>query len=564
MSALLSDSPEGRQFARFCRAFLRQSKGRWAGKPLELEPWQHSILSTMLVRDGGRRRYNEALLGLPRKNGKSTLASAIALYFLILEGTLHDAGAEVYAAAASKDQAKIVFSEAKRMILSSPHLKDACQIYRDAIVVKDTGAIFRVLSADGRLQHGLNPSCVIIDELHAHRDPELYYALRTGSGAREEPLIVSITTAGFDLGTVCGELYLRGVKGEDPRLFFHWLGVADDELDDYDAWAAANPASWITRQWLIEQSRSIPQGVFHRLHLNRWTRTEQLWLPKGSQAACVTDEVKLRDGDVVDMGVDMGRKHDTAAVAIVGPLDEETGLRPVEGMTWGAWPDPSRPAPNAHETINGDRVSFDLVEDFIRDAARRFNVRTVAFDPWRFDRSAETLMNEGIEMLEFPQSNERMAPASQGLFDAIVETRLAFPEDEVIAGQLEAATAKQVGRDSWRLDKTQAAEPMDYAIALAIGLHVAEDEDKTGTGFSVRFMDAVEGAGDDDVVEVEDEIVRAAVYGATPVPWETLDVEYSLAVYTSLGDLAREFTNSGDEALAEVCRAERARRRAAA
>jgi phage terminase large subunit-like protein len=116
--------------------------------------------------------------------------------------------------------------------------------------VKDTGAIFRVLSADGRLQHGLNPSAVIIDELHAHRDPELYYALRTGSGAREEPLIVSITTAGFDLGTVCGELYLRGVKGEDPRLFFHWLGVSDDELDDPDAWAAANPASWITREWL--------------------------------------------------------------------------------------------------------------------------------------------------------------------------------------------------------------------------------------------------------------------------------------------------------------------------
>jgi phage terminase large subunit-like protein len=344
VTPLLDDSPEGRQFARFCRAFLRQSKGRWAGRPLELETWQHRVIATMLERvptrvvgDDGvarmlmRRRYTEALLGLPRKNGKSTISSAIALYFLILEGTLYDHGAEVYAAAASKDQAKIVFSEAKRMVLSSPHLKDACQVYRDAVVVKDTGAVFRVLSADGRLQHGLNPSCVIIDELHAHRDPELYYALRTGSGAREEPLIISITTAGHDLGTVCGDLYLRGMKGEDPRLFFHWLGVADDELDDHDAWAAANPASWITKEWLVEQSRSIPQAVFHRLHLNRWTRAEQLWLPKGAQAACVTDEVRLHDGDLVDLGVDMGRKHDTAAVAIVGPLDEATGQRPSRG-----------------------------------------------------------------------------------------------------------------------------------------------------------------------------------------------------------------------------------------
>jgi phage terminase large subunit-like protein len=122
VTPLLADSPEGRQFARFCRAFLRQSKGRWAGKPLELEQWQYEIIATMLARDeNGRRRFTEGLLGLPRKNGKSTLSSAIALFFLIFEGTLHDAGAEVYAAAASKDQAKIVFSEAKRMVLSSPH-----------------------------------------------------------------------------------------------------------------------------------------------------------------------------------------------------------------------------------------------------------------------------------------------------------------------------------------------------------------------------------------------------------------------------------------------------------
>jgi phage terminase large subunit-like protein len=315
----------------------------------------------------------------------------------------------------------------------------------------------------------------------------------------------------------------------------------------------------------VEQSRSIPQAVFHRLHLNRWTRAEELWLPRGAQAACVNEDVRLHDGDVVDVGVDMGRKHDTAAVAIVGPVDEESGQRPVEGMTWGAWPDPSKPAPNAHEAISGDRVSFDLVEDFLRDLARRFVVRTVAFDPWRFDRSAETLMNEGIEMLEFPQSNERMAPASQGLFDAVVETRLAFLDDEVVAGQMEAATAKQVGRDSWRLDKTAAAEPMDFSVALAIALHVSEDEEKTGA-FSIRFMDAVEGAGApaEEMLESLDDVVQAAVYRATPVPWETLDAERAEAVYAALGDAAREFTNRGEDALAEVCRAERARRRAAA
>lgn len=559
--ALVADTPEGRQFARFCKAFLRQSKGRWAGKPLVLEPWQHAIISTMLMRDPAtaRRIYTEVLLGLPRKNGKSTLCSAIALYFLIFEGTLHDAGAEVYSAAASKDQAKIVFSEAKKMVLSSPHLKDACQVYRDAIVVKDTGAIYRVLSADGRLQHGLNPSCVIIDELHAHRDPELYYALTTGSGAREEPLVVSITTAGHDLGSVCGEVYLRGLKGDDPSLLFHWLGVADDELDDHDAWKAANPASWLSQEYLVKQAKSVPAAVFQRLHLNRWTRAEELWLPKGAHAANNVD-VRLHDADEVYLGVDMGRKHDTAAVAIIGPPKPDVDghdRRPIEAMTWGAWPDPSKPPPTAHERISGDRIPFDLVEDFIRDCHRRFTVREVAFDPWRFDRSAETLMGEGVNMVEFPQTNERMAPASQGLFDAVVEGRLAHDGDPILAAHMEAATAKSVGRDVWRLDKPKdATNPSDAAFAMAMGLYVADADAKSGS-FSVRFLDATEPrrSGDAGTLDFATQIVSDVLLHEVEVEWSTLDEFEARAVYELLLARSIEATGKGEQVVASKCRA---------
>jgi len=141
------------------------------------------------------RRDRRSLVGLSRKNGKSLLGSLCALYQLI-EG---EPGAEVYSAAGDRQQARVVFNEAKWQITQSPALSGVCKVYRDVIEVPSTGAIYRVLSSDAKLQQGLNPSCVVFDELHVQRDSELWDALTLGSGARKDPMIVAITTAGFDL-----------------------------------------------------------------------------------------------------------------------------------------------------------------------------------------------------------------------------------------------------------------------------------------------------------------------------------------------------------------------------
>ena len=145
-----------------------------------LERWQQELVDELLREVNGRQVYREALVGVPRKNGKSTLASALALWFLVVEGAQREGGAEVYSAAAAKDQARIVFSQAKEMVENSPRLSESCRVFRDAITVRETGAVYRVLSSDAPKQHGLNRSAVVVDELHAHRDDgELYYALRT-------------------------------------------------------------------------------------------------------------------------------------------------------------------------------------------------------------------------------------------------------------------------------------------------------------------------------------------------------------------------------------------------
>lgn len=473
-------TPEGLRFANFTKTFLVHTKGKWAGRPFVLEPWQVDWASELLRTDGGKRVYREALLGIARKNGKSALCSALALYALIVEGSLTEAGAEVYSAAASKQQARIVFEEAKKMVEASPLLKDWVKITRDSIYVPSTGAVYRVLAADGLKTHGLNPSFVVADELHAWKQDELWHALSTAGLAREQPLLVAITTAGFDLDTICGRIYERGASGEDG--FYHcWYGVPESQLDDHEAWKLANPASWIDTEDLVRESKRHPLSVFRRLHLNVWTAAEDIWLPAGAWENCVSDE-RIQPGEDVWVGVDLGLTHDSTAVVEIAKRGEGYV---VQAHIFATHPDKSKPAPSAHTVVPGERVSVALVENHIRDIARRQNIMEVAYDPWRFTRSAELLQDEGIPMTEFPQSNERMAPASQALFDAITGGLILHSGDEALTKHIQASTARDTGR-GWRLDKKQNKSHMDASIAMAIALARAQVPEDSG--FTIRFV----------------------------------------------------------------------------
>jgi phage terminase large subunit-like protein len=197
----------GARVVRFAEDWIVQTKGRWAGKMMEVEPWERDLLDELfLVYEDGQRVYHEALIGLARKNGKSTIASVLGLHGLL---AAPHGSPEVYAAAASRDQARIVFDQAVQFVKASPRLSDWLQPQRNVITCKANGGIFRVLSSDAPLQYGLNPYLVIIDELWAHPNPELYYALTTGQLAQVEPLIVNITTAGWDRESICYHLARR-------------------------------------------------------------------------------------------------------------------------------------------------------------------------------------------------------------------------------------------------------------------------------------------------------------------------------------------------------------------
>lgn len=500
----------GARFARFCRLYVRQTKGRWAGRALLLEPWQIGLFSELLKTDPGHtfklpartstvdahrkidawleklkalppnkqlvgdRTYQEGYVQISKKNGKSTGTAGLGLYFLGFDG---EAGAEVYAAAKDKPQARIVFEQARQYVLRSPALADKFKVYRDTIAYPEMDSIFRVLSADAAAQEGLNPSAVVIDELHRHPTRDLYDTLRQGciGAARLAPMVVTITNAGSDIdGTICGEVYRRGEAGTDPRLFFYAPQLPDLELENPKAWKWVNPASWITQDALQHQHDTTPRFVFQRFRLNRWTAADDSWLNAGAWDTCEDLDLELAHGQRIVITVDAAMNRATTAVTWGGLVE-----RTIDGVVverrivarmhaWGVHEDPTKPPPPAHTLVREGPLALEPVEAFIEDLALTYDVVEIAYDPWRFERSAEIMADRGLPAVRYDQTNERMCPASERLFNAIIERTVAHDGDPNFKAQVESATVKDTGR-GWRLFKhPRRYRPMDAAVGLAM------------------------------------------------------------------------------------------------
>jgi phage terminase large subunit-like protein len=449
----------GKRVARFAERFIVQTKGRWAGQALTLEPWQQEFLDELfLVYADGQRVYREALLGIARKNGKSTLSAAIALYMLMASG---EHGPEVYVAAGSRDQARIVFNQAKEFVEASPRLRDWLVVQKDVITCKSNNGIFRVLAADAGTNYGLNPSCVVIDELHVHKDSELYYSLTTGQLAREAPLVVSITTAGFDRQSICFDLYERGkalereggIKAMRREAFlFRWYEANESAtVHDPDGWQAANPSSWITADDLAREARRLPESIFRRLHLNQWTESEEAWIKPYEFDLC--KGVPVYDPRMPSVrAVDVGYRRDSAAL-ILGQWHgnklhvHHKILLPEEmGPTFGV---------------------SDIRGILIADAQHDQALQEIAYDPWQFRESAEIMLDGGFPMVEFPQS-ARMEQASTELYELILEGRIVHDGDPLFRRQCLSAVSAPTDRGGWKISKRKSLERIDACVSMAM------------------------------------------------------------------------------------------------
>jgi phage terminase large subunit-like protein len=424
---------------------------------LRLESFQRRIAQAAC----GPQR--ETVILIPRGNGKTTLLAAIALHHLL---TVEDAA--IYCAAASREQARILYEQAAQFAL---RLEDEHVVIRhlelrwcdDPEEPKRFTRHLRVLAADAPKLHGLTPSLAIIDELHAHRDDNVYLALRTATLKRPDSRLVVISTAGQGVDSALGRLRARALaqpkvkrrgaftdaQGPSLRLL-EWSLPHDADPNDAKAVKAVNPASWITEADLREQREAVPDLAFRRFHANQWVERAGHWLPPGAWQQ-ITGQPAFASGEPVWIGVDVGGDRSTTAVAWVN-----------ENYQTGVW------------IGHGDQAVLEA-GDVIRDLASTYSVREVMFDPWRAGQLAQELEQERLVVTAFPQSDSRMIPASARLHRAVVEKKLTVPDDDELRAQV-ANTIARHNRRGWRLDKPSLDAPNDAVVALCMAVEALENQ----------------------------------------------------------------------------------------
>lgn len=468
----MSAGPEslGPRVAQFFEAFLTLSKSH-AGQPFIPLEWMREFLTDLfLLTDDGTYLRLLYLLGVPRKNAKSTLAAGAGMFQLIVDRI--EPEPEIVIGAGDREQAKIILGMAASMVRSHPDLEAICTVQRNQIINNETGGRFRVVSADAGLAHGLNPSTVIIDEYHVHRTEDLYSALRGGMGMRINPLTLVISTAGHDLDTPLGRLYNQGRKIEsgevvDPTFGFKWFGPGEPgSYDPYDEalWKRCNP-SWaiMNHNEFRAASRQMPEADFIRYRLNGWTSVRTAWLPAGAWEGCKDATKALEAGDRVIIGFDGSFSGD--ATALVACRVDDLYVERV-----GLWERPSG------DEGKGWRVPVAEVEDRIREICEWLTVQEVAADPYFFQVSLQRLEDEGYPIVDFPTNGTRMIPPTKTFFDAVLDQDLSHNGDPALARHVASTRLKQDARGS-RIAKEYRASTqyIDLCVAAVIAVGRARE-----------------------------------------------------------------------------------------
>lgn len=338
-----------------------------------------------------------------------------------------EAGAQVYSCAGDRKQASIVFDEAKRMVRAEPELSDIIRVQRWHLEGPNH-SIYRVLSADAELQQGLNPSFVIFDEVHVQPNRDLWDAMVLGMGARRRPMIVGITTAGYDRDSLAWDLYERGKRGE---LFFWWKEPSDPNADwlDPEVWAEANPAlgDFLFPEAVAEDARITPESSFRRYHLNQWTSTYAAWLPHGAWEA-IADRARTFDpAEPFVAFLDGSWANDSTGI-VASTLD-----RPHLSVL-GHW-EP------AQELGHVDMAS---IEARVRAVLAMPGCQGLAFDPARFQDFFARLEAEGLPVVEWPTNSlARMVPACQDFYTAVMERTVSHDGDPRLAAHIGHAVLKE-------------------------------------------------------------------------------------------------------------------------
>lgn len=478
----------------FFREHLKHSKGEWAGEAFDLLEWQEWSLIRPLfgwIRPDGTRRFRRAYVEVPKKNGKSTLSAGIALYLLKADG---EAGAEVYSAAADRDQATIVFREAGSMVKASEGLSELLLITDSKKTIADpaTGSLYKALSADVATKEGLNISGLIFDELHAQPNRLLWDTLKYGGASRRQPLFVSITTAGTDRLGICYEQhrYAKGVaSGTVLDTQFFGLIYAAGDKDDWEkeeTWIKANPSYGITirkdqfKADFLEAKENVgSQNSFRRYRLNQWTEQEVRWLDMGQWRACNAKIPELERKTPFFGGLDMASTQDiTAFIQVFHEngfymkshffIPEEQLARRVkrDRVPYDVWQ-----RQGFLTVTRGNMVDEDAVVETILAACAKNKCKEIAYDRWNASHVVQRLTDEGIAMVPIGQGFGSLSYPAKELEKKVIGTALNHGGNPVLEWMAGNVTIETDAAAGIKPSKKKSKEKIDGIVAAVMAFN---------------------------------------------------------------------------------------------
>lgn len=484
-------------FSRLCP----HVKGPLRGQPIMLEPWQQFAFANLLgfrVIATGRRKYRSAYIQVPRKNAKSTIAAMLANWFLVMEPGQQD----IYTAAVSRDQARIVFDDARQMCLLSKPLKKRLAIQQHKLIFPKSNSLLKPLAAKAATIEGTNPSLAIVDEYHLHPDNGVYSALELGMGARPEAVLFAITTAGSNTVSACKQHYdyccqiLAGEEQNDSLFALIYELDDENEIDDPALWVKANPNLSVSVDAgaladTIQKARGIPSQWVEMLtkRFNIWCQGATPWMGTGAWDAC---KAEYEEHDLVGMacyaGLDLSSTSDITSVCYTFPQERQVRLLTRHYIPEAQLQNPANKNRALYRnwakqgwlrTTPGDCIDYDRIRDDVLHDAEQFDITLVGFDTWNATHLRTQLQGAGLDVEPFPQTYMKFSPVAKSAEVLVSRRFIQHNGDPVLAWAISNVVMETDANANIKPNKKKSANKIDPAIAflMSLGTYQIEHEE---------------------------------------------------------------------------------------
>jgi phage terminase large subunit-like protein len=516
------DEARASRAVNFFERILKHTKGRFAGKPFLLIDWERGIIREVFgtVDLDGNRQYQTIYVEVPKKNGKSELAAGVALYLLLAD---NEPGAEVYSAAAAKDQAALVFNVAASMVEKSPILSAKLRVIRSTKKIlkrDDPDSFYRAISADGDLQDGINPHGVIVDELHrwkVAKAVDLMDVLTRGTIARSQPLVFQITTAGLaEESPLCWRQheYTRQVREgifNDQHFYGRvWAADVEDDWTQPETWAKANPSmeanggflklSAIEKEYEKAKNEPAEQAAFKRFHLNIWGQKENRWMDMAKWDACSTETRALIERPCY-AGLDLSSNIDLTSMVLLFPADDGSFdvlpffWIPKENMRNRELKDkvPYRQwvEQGLIEATEGDVIDIRAVRAKLKWAGEMFELREIAFDKWHALQLSLELTDDGFTCVPIAQNFGGLSEPTKKLMELTLNGQIRHGGHPVLRWNADCVTVKQDDKDNVRPvkpDRLKSGKRIDGMLALIMAVNRATLNMQASSNYLTRGL----------------------------------------------------------------------------